>query len=187
MEEERDEQIVRLYFERDERAIDETKKRYSSYCRRIAAGLLRDKRDVEECENDVYLAAWKSIPPNRPKDLAGYLCKLTRRAAIDRVKSAKRRKRGGLCEALEEFEETLPSGESVEDAFESRELQRGISDFLRALPARERSMFLRRYWFGDSIAELCRTFACGKSDAKMKLLRTREKLKAYLRKEGFDV
>ena len=182
-----DREITDLFFSRDERALRITKAQFGAYVKKIAFGLLRSDEDAEECENDVYLAAWNSIPPQKPQDLAGYLGKLTRRAAIDRVRNAARRKRAGIVEALEEFEEILPSPEQVEDAVEGRELSRLLSAFLRSLPEKERNVFLRRYWFGDDLKELCRTFGVGKSAMKMTLLRTREKLRDYLRKEGIDL
>ena len=187
MEKERDEAIVALYYARDERALEETKKHFSSYCRKIAYGLLRSEEDARECENDVYLAAWNSIPPNRPEDLATYLGKLTRRAAIDRVRRENRLKRAGLVEALDEFAETLPSPEGVEDAIEAKELSRLLSEFLHALSDIDRAIFLRRYWFGDDLSAVARRFGLRKSALKMRLLRLRGNLREYLTEKGIDL
>ncbi|MBQ9468507.1 MAG: RNA polymerase sigma factor [Clostridia bacterium] len=187
METGRDASIVEMLFARDETALDELKKHYAAYCRKTAAAFLSDERDAEECINDVWLAAWNSIPPQKPQDLATYLGKLTRRAAIDRIRHGARQKRRGIVEALEEFDETIPSPETVEETFYGAELSKKISEFLFTLPETERAVFLRRYWYGDALDAIRRAYGLSKSGVKMKLLRTREKLRDYLKKEGYEI
>lgn len=183
-----DREIVSLFEKRDERAINEAKAKYSRYVRSISFGILHSEEDVEECENDAYLGAWNSIPPHHPEDLRTYLGKIARRVSIDRFRQESAEKRGGTETALslDEFEECVPSsaGNPVEEAVEAADLSRIIDAFLRTLPVNERRMFLRRYWFFDSVKEIAERFGSGESRVKTQLFRTREKLKAVLLKEG---
>lgn len=181
-----DEQIVELYWDRQERAIDETRVKYGTYCRSIAYNILSDTEDAQECENDTYLAAWNAMPPHRPKVLSTFLGKITRRIALDRWKAGNARKRGGgtIALSLDELAGCIPGGSSLSDALEAKELGQLISKFLRGLPARDRQIFVRRYWYCDSISQIAALFSGGESKIKMNLLRTRKKLQDYLRKEG---
>ena len=183
-----DREIVSLFEKRDERAIEESKKKYSRYVRSISLGILHSDEDVDECENDAYLGAWNSIPPHHPEDLRTYLGKLARRISIDRFRAETAEKRGGTETALslDELEECVPAGSvnPVEEAAEAADLARIIDAFLRTLPVNERRMFLRRYWYFDSVKEIAERFGSGESRVKTTLFRTREKLKAVLTKEG---
>ena len=182
-----DQQIVELYWDRREQAIDETRAKYGPYCRRIALGILCDEQDALECENDTYLAAWNAIPPHRPKMLSTFLGKLTRRISLDRLKNRLAQKRGGDTAplSLDELAGCIPDGQSLSDDLEAKELAGAISDFLRTLPLRDRQIFLRRYWHCDSISQIATQTGWSESKVKMNLLRTREKLREFLRKEGF--
>lgn len=182
-----DEKIVALYWDRQEQAIDETRVKYGSYCRRIALSILSDEQDALECENDTYLAAWNAIPPHRPKVLSTFLGKLTRRISLDRLKTRHAQKRGGDIPPLsfDELAQCIPDGRSLSDTLETKELAGSISAFLRTIPLRDRQVFVRRYWFCDSIAEIAAQSGWSESKVKMNLLRTREKLRQFLRKEGF--
>ena len=182
-----DEKIVVLYWDRQEQAIDETRAKYGPYCRRIALNILADEQDAQECENDTYFAAWNAIPPHRPKVLSTFLGKLTRRISLDRLKNRLAQKRGGDTTplSLDELAQCIPDGHSLSDALEAKELAQHISAFLRTLPLRDRQIFLRRYWYCDPIAQIAAQTGWGESKIKMNLLRTREKLREYLRKEGF--
>lgn len=180
-----DAKIVELYWQRQECAIDETRQKYGAYCRSIAYNILSDAEDARECENDTYLAAWNAMPPHRPAVLSTFLGKITRRISLDRWKSSHAHKRGGgtITVSLEELAECTGSA-SLSDRMEARELGQQISQFLRALPLRDRQIFLRRYWYCDSISQIATLFSCGESKIKMNLLRTRRKLQDFLRKEG---
>ena len=182
-----DNKIVALYWERQEQAIEETRHKYGSYCRSIALNILSDEQDALECENDTYLAAWNAIPPHRPKVLSTFLGKLTRRISLDRLKRRLAQKRSGDTTplSLDELAQCIPNGQSLSDDLEAKELAGRISDFLRTLPLRDRQIFLRRYWYCDSIAQIAAQTGWGESKVKMNLLRTREKLREFLRKEGF--
>ena len=181
-----DHQIIDLYWQRNECAINETRKKYGAYCRSIAYNILSSTEDAQECENDTYYAAWNAIPPHRPNKLSAFLGKLTRRISLDLYRSNSAQKRGGdaLILSLEELKDCIPNGQSFNDALEERELAQLISRFLRSLPSRDRQIFIRRYWYCDSIKQLAVDFAGSDSKIKMILLRTRAKLKEYLIKEG---
>ena len=182
-----DERIVALYWNRQEQAIEETRLKYGPYCHRIALNILSDEQDALECENDTYLAAWNAIPPHRPKVLSTFLGKLIRRISLDRLKACHAQKRGGnsIPLSLDELAQCIPDGTSLTAQLEAKELSQAISRFLRTIPLHDRQIFLRRYWFCDSIAEIAAQSGQGESKVKMNLLRTRKKLREYLRKEGY--
>ena len=179
-----DETIVQKFWDRDEDAITESKKHYDTYCLCIAENILYDKQDAEECLNDALLAAWNSIPPQRPKNLKTYLGKLIREIAIDRWRRNKAQKRtADTILSLDELEEMV--GDSVvEEAVEDAELSRRISAFLRTLRDSERNVFVRRYWYYDPIEKICERYGFGKGKVVMMLKRTRDKLAESLKKEG---
>ena len=183
-----DEKIVALYFERDERAISETDRKYGPYLTKIAANILTDTEDARESVNDAYMGAWSSIPPNRPTVLRTYLVKLTRRIAIDRLRRRNRSKRGGgeYAMALEELGDIV-SGDGAREAAELSALTDTIGAYLRTQPERTRRAFIGRYFYMDSPGEVARY--CGMSEGALKSLlhRTRVGLRDYLIKEGFDL
>ncbi len=181
-----DGEIVGLYWARDQRALTETRSKYGGYCHAIAGRLLGDERDCEECVNDVWLVAWRSIPPQRPETLKTYLGKLTRRVALNRLRDRDREKRGGgqtaLC--LEELSECLPGGTETESGVELRELTRAIDGFLKTLSAETRNLFVCRYWFMTPVKELSARFGFSESKVKSSLARARGKLLQYLEKSN---
>jgi len=181
-----DEQIVALYFERNEDAIRETKNKYSRYLISIAQNILPTREDAEECENSTYLAAWNSIPPHRPKMLSTYLGKIIRHLAIKTMRTKKAQKRGS-GEALlsfDELSECIPSSFSLEESITDDQLGGIISTFLRTLPETERRLFICRYFHCDSIAVLSKAFGMKESRVKTTLMRTRQKLTAHLTEKG---
>ena len=182
----RDDEIVKLFWERNERALTESKDLYAQYCLYIAGNVLHDRQDSEECLNDVLLAAWKSIPPERPSNLKTYLGKLTRETAIDRlrIKYAGKRIPDEMMTSFEELEEVIGDSD-VETSIQVEELSHLISVFLRTVREEDRNMFLRRYWYYDSIKEIEDMYGYGKSKVRMMLKRTRDKLAQYLKKEGY--
>ncbi len=181
-----DRQILQLFQARDEQAIKETQIKYGAFCHSIAYSVLRDRQDAEECVNDTYLEAWNTIPPHCPNPLSGFLGMLTRRISLDRYRRKHAQKRGGdtVCLAYDELEDCIPDRtQSLQADLTARELGRLLSDFLRALPETECNVFLRRYWFFDSVEEISRRYGFGQSKVKMMLSRTRAKLKKRLEKE----
>lgn len=178
--------IVALYWARDEQALLETSNKFSAYCRKIAMNILADANDAEECENDTYLAAWNSIPPNRPARLAAYLGRITRNLALDRYNARNAQKRGGgqTAALLEELEAVLPAADDVAATVEAAQTTQYINDFLRGLPPQTRGIFLRRYWYCDSCAEIAAQYGVTEGKVRVTLHRTRAKLSAYLHKQG---
>ncbi|MBQ7339144.1 MAG: sigma-70 family RNA polymerase sigma factor [Clostridia bacterium] len=182
----KDQEIVALYFARAEAATEHTQKKFGSYCLSIARRILGNEQDAEECVNDTYLRAWESIPPHRPENLAAYLGKLTRSIAINRDRERQRLKRGGgrTEEALEELAACIPDpGENAETWTKAIVLQDAMQAFLATLPAHTVRIFLQRYFYLCSIGEIAREMGIGESRVKMTLLRTREKLRAYLEQQ----
>lgn len=184
-----DQQIVDLYWRRDADAIGETASKYGGYCRTIAQNILSDRQDAEECLNDTWMGAWNAMPPHRPGRLRLFLAKITRSLACDRVRAQSARKRGGgvYTVALEELEECLPAVPGADQAVEDRELERMVDRFLHTLPERACSVFLRRYWYAERIEDIAGRYGMGVNTVKTSLFRTRQKLKAYLEKEGIAV
>ena len=181
-----DEVLVAKFRDRDPDAIAEAKERYDAYCIYIAENILHDRHDAEECLNDALLAAWNSIPPQRPNNLKTYLGKLVREIAIDRWRKSKAQKRisDELLVPLDELEEMVGSNE-VEESVEDAELSLCISRFLRSLKQVERDVFVRRYWFYDPVDRICVRYGFSKGKVSMMLKRTRDKLADYLKKEGY--
>ena len=181
-----DSQIVDLYWKRQDKAISETKKKYGRYLFSIAQHILMQHEDAEESVNDTYLGAWNSIPPHRPAVLSTYLGKITRRLALKKHRMNTAEKRGGTEAALslDEVADCIPSNHTIDEQLDNRELVSILNDFLSELPETQRKVFVCRYWYCDSIAQIAQRFAWSESNVKMTLLRTREKLKLRLKKEG---
>ena len=180
-----DSKIVELYFERNEKAVDETAKKYGKYCYSIASSILSDSGDAEESVNDTYLEAWNAIPPHRPSVLSTFLGKLTRRISIDRYRRRTAEKRGGgeLPVLLDELDECIPSSFTVEREIEDSLLRDTVNAFLSGLSEEERKTFVLRYWYGKSYEEICRVTGSSISRTATVLYRTRVKLKTKLEKE----
>ena len=184
-----DQRIVELYWQRDEDAIKETKEKYGRYCYSIAYNILKSPEDAEECESDTYLEAWNAMPPERPDPLRSFIGMLSRRISLDKWRRKNAEKRGGGETALsfDELEECIPSGKGIDEELSEIELGRMISEFLSALPESECNVFLRRYFYFDSINDICKRYGFGQSKVKMMLKRTREKLMKKLTEEGIFV
>lgn len=182
-----DQAIVDLYWHRSENAISETAAKYGGYCYSIAYNILTNKEDAEESVSDTYLAAWNGIPPRRPSFLAAFLGKITRHISIDRWRIRNAGKRGGgeITLALDELEECIADNETVEQIYERREMINTLNNFLDTLQEIDRSVFLCRYWYLDSIQEIAANFGFSESKVTSMLHRTREKLRKRLVKEGF--
>lgn len=182
-----DNRIIDLYWAREEQALTETERKYGGYCRTIAQNILKIHEDAEECVSDTWLNAWNAMPPKRPSVLSAFLGKITRNLAFDRWKAAHAEKRGGgsLPLALDELDECIAAKGGVEAAFDEKELSHAIDTFLRTLPARECSIFLRRYWFVDSVRDISERFGINENSVKSILFRTRERLRKHLEREDF--
>ena len=181
-----DKQIIDLYWNRAEKAIEETTQKYGNYCRAIAYNILHNKEDAEECVNDTCLQAWNSIPPKRPEHLAIYLGKITRNLALNRLKyySAEKRGNGQVDLVLSELEECISAGTSVEQQMDEAFLTRAIETFLYSQPPENRNIFIRRYWYLASVKEIANSYGMSESKVISLLYRMRKKLKIFLEKEG---
>lgn len=179
--------IVELYWQRDERAISETANRYNGYCYSIAYNILSNREDAEESVSDTWLAAWNSIPPHRPNLLATFLGKITRHISIDRWRSKGAAKRGGgqVTLALEELSECLSDGNTMDSAMERKEVLHQLNRFLDGLSKTERSVFLCRYWYLDSVGTIAKNFSFSETKVTSMLYRLRQKFRKQLEKEGF--
>lgn len=184
-----DKKIVELYWERSETAIVETQKRYGRYCHYIAYNILYSHEDAEECVNDTYIKTWNALPPHRPERLAAFLGKITRNTALDRYLSDRTKKRGGgQTEAvLDELAECVQDEKSSSCMADELALREAINGFLGLLPVQKRIIFLRRYWYMSSVKEIAEDYGLTESNVKVTLLRTRNRFKAYLEKEGIEL
>ena len=183
-----DAQIIALYFDRNQQAIAETSAKYGASLYRLAHRLLRSPGDAEECVNDTYLRAWNAIPPTRPGVFRVWLGQITRNLSLDRWKSRRAEKRGGGAELLlGELEDCLPAPGGTERAVEDRELAELLNVFLQSLTREGRAMFLRRYWYGESVAEVAEALGCGEGKVKSSLFRSRKALREFLEREGIAV
>ena len=182
-----DEQIVSLYWDRDETAIRETERKYDRYLTRIAHNILNNPEDSRESVNDTYLAAWNSMPPHRPSVLSSYLAKLTRRISIDRFRYRTRDKRLGseYALSLSELGDCVSGGNTTEEIVNVKLLADAIGIYLRTRSREERTAFIARYYFLDPVKEVAAALGITESKCKTLLYRTRVGLKAYLEKEGF--
>lgn len=180
-----DQKIIDLYWNRSENAITETAVKYGRYCTSIAYGILKSREDAQECVSDAYLMAWNAIPPRRPADLGTYLGKITRNLSIDRLRTRNRDKRGGgeMPLALEELEEVVVGSDSPESEAIRKELAASMNRFLRELTVQERYVFVRRYWYLDSLADIAKNTGFSGSKVASMLFRLRGRLKKQLIKE----
>lgn len=182
----KDPQIIELYFQRDEQAIRETDAKYGRLCRRIAYNILGNHEDSEECVNDAYMGIWNAIPPARPDNFMAFVCRIARNVSLKRLEFLTREKRSqDVLVSLEDLEAVLPDDRVPTDLGEE-ELGRMISGFLREQKEETRNVFIRKYYFFDSIAEIAERYSFTESKVKNMLFHTRNKLKAYLIKEGVE-
>ena len=182
-----DQEIIALYWAKQERAISATAEKYGSYCHTIAYNILYDHFDAEECVNDTYLGAWNSIPPQRPNRLTAFLGKITRNLALNRYKHNKAAKRGGgqVEIALSELENCIPDIKGVEQIVEEALLVSVINRFLYAQAKTKRNIFVLRYWYLYSIRDIADMYGERESKVKAILFRMRNELKKILEMEEF--
>lgn len=183
-----DKQIVELYWQRCESAIEETDKKYGRYCHYIAYHILANNEDAKEIVNDTYLKTWNTVPPNRPDPLKPYVGTISRQLSLNRYEAQHaQRRRGQVALALDELAECIPDTDSGADIGESVALSDALTRFLWGLPERTRILFVRRYFYMSPVAEIAADFSMKESAVTMLMLRTRRKLAHFLEKEGFDL
>lgn len=182
-----DKKLIELYWKRNEKAIRKTAAVYGSSLLRLALRITGDDSDAQECVNDTYFAAWNSIPPTRPVSLSAYLSRICRNLAFDILDRRNAEKRTAIIVELSvELQQCIPD-RMMEYRMESREIGDLLNRFLRTLKPQERKIFLRRYWYGDTIAEIAEAMAITTGKVKTQLHRTRRKLKTILDQEGISV
>ena len=179
-----DPKIIELYFARDEQAIAETRTKYGRLCHGIAYNILRNQEDAEECVNDTYLGAWNAIPPTRPANLMAFLCRIARNLSLKRLEFRQRKKRAAeVVLSLEELAAVLPD-ERYAPGVSDGEVGKRISEFLRGQKEEVRKVFVRRYFYFDTIPQIASRYSFTESKIKNMLFRTRIKLRDYLTGEG---
>lgn len=184
-----DQNLIELYWQRSENAISETAAKYGCYCFQIAYNILASNEDSEECVNDTYFKIWKSIPPTRPNKFSAFIGKITRHIALNRYAYLTAEKRGGsnIPLALDELRDCLPDHKTPVQILEEKELGVAINRFLHGLSSESRKIFLQRYWCLASIKDISVMYGITESKVKMTLLRTRNKFKRFLEKEGIAI
>lgn len=182
-----DERIIELYFDRDERAITETDIKYGKLCHSIAYHILHNREDSEECVNDTYVGLWNSIPPTKPNHFMAYVSRIVRNLSLGRLEYLKREKRSAdVTISFEELAAVLPD-ERYAPELRDEDIGTLISNFLRTQKEDVRKVFVRKYYFFDSIQEIAARYAFTESKVKNMLYLTRKKLKDYLIKEGVEL
>lgn len=184
-----DRDIIELFWHRNEDAIYETDTKYHSILFNIAYNILMSRQDCEEVLNDVYFKVWNIIPPYRPLHLGPFLIKITRELSIDCLRSSRRQKRipHEICVPIEELEEIISGKDTPEEIFSASQLSEAINTFLQGIKAEDRRLFVHRYIFAESIFAISQKYGMNEARVKTKLYRVRQKLKNYLKKEGFDL
>jgi RNA polymerase sigma-70 factor (ECF subfamily) len=178
-----DQDIIKLYFERNERAIVETDRSYGKVCMQVSMNILDSRPDAEECVSDTYLKTWKSIPPARPNSLCAFVCRIARNISLNRHRDLHRDKRNReLTVSFEELEDCIPVDESVAD-----QLPELLTEFLRGMNETDRKLFVGRYWHSLSVGELAETWGLTPNAVALRLHKTRERLRAHLEKGGYTV
>jgi len=181
----KDHEIIGLFFERSEQAITELVIKYGSAVKNVAWNILNNPQDVEECSNDTYLSVWNRIPPTKPDYLGAFVCRIARNICLKRYHSNTAQKRNSYYDvALQELEETIPALSTVETDYDAKELSKYLNQFLRNISKDDRYLFLRRYWYGDSVSEIAQQLDIPPHTASVRLFRLRQKLQDYLQKEG---
>ena len=185
----KDTDIIDLYWDRNEEAIVQTASKYGHYCYSISYNILQNEEDAEECVSDTYHSAWNVMPPQRPTHLAAFLGRITRNLSLNRFKQYNAQKRGGgqTVLTLSELEDCIPSGTVVEQVVEEKFLAQSISRFLYAQPERKRNVFIRRYWYLDTVDQIAKAYGLTRSNTASMLHRMRCELKVHLEKEGITL
>ena len=179
--------IIELYFARDEQALKETDAKYGRLCHSIAYNILNNNEDAEECVNDTYIGVWNAIPPTRPNNLMAFVCRITRNLSLKRIESMARQKRSqATLVSLDELSEVL-SDERIAEGVSDEDIGKAISDFLKNEKEDARNVFIRKYYFFDSIAGISKRYGFTESKVKNMLYHTRNKLKEHLIREGVEI
>ena len=184
-----DTKIIDLFFERDETAIRYASEKYGNRLRSLSHSIVKDRQTAEECENDTYMEAWNTIPPHEPRSyLYAFLARITRHISLNYCRDRSRLKRSAfICELSVEIEQCIPAPDDVECRIDDMALSETLNKFLGTLDDEKRNIFVRRYWYLDSIAAISERFALSQSKIKTTLFRCRNQLREHLEKEGYTI
>lgn len=183
-----DNAIIELYWQRSQNAISETAAKYGGRLNSLSMNILHSREDAEECVNDTYHAAWNTLPPQRPNFFFAYLAKLTRNFSFSRYDYYHAQKRGAtVVELSDELENCIPAPNDLEQKMESKEIGRIVSEFLHSQSPEMRRVFVRRYWYLDSIQTISEAYGISESKVKSMLFRMRGKLREHFEKEGVEL
>lgn len=180
-----DKKILDLLWQRSEQAIDALMERFGTLLQRICMNILGDPQDAQECVSDTYMAVWNAIPPKKPNPLSPFVCRTGKNIALNRLRSLTAQKRNSQYDlSLEELEPYLGTA-ALDEAISARELGELLNKFLKTVKRDSRNMFLRRYWFGDSVTDIASDMGMTENAVSVRLSRTRDQLRAYLQKAGY--
>lgn len=181
--------IIQLYWDRNDQAISATSEKYGYYCKSIAKNILSNNEDAEECVNDTYMNAWNSMPTHWPRQLSTFLGKITRNLSFNKYKHDHAEKRGGgeITLVLDELADCVSDIDDVEQIIDRQELAKAINTFVRSLSLEKRNIFVRRYWYADSVLKIATDYGMLQGTVSKTLERTRKQLKAYLTERGFEL
>ena len=184
-----DSKIIDFYLNRDESAISHTADKYGSMLRSVSKRITGDAEEAEECVNDTYLEAWNRIPPSKPRDyFPAFLSRIVRNISINRCVQRERLKRKAfITELSEEMEQCIPSSDNVESRIDEMEFGRLISGFLRKQSEEKRKVFIRRYYYLDTVTQIAEEFGCSENRMTQRLLKIRKKLKTFVEKGGYEL
>lgn len=184
-----DTEIIDLYLARDESAVSMTAAKYGSRLRRLSFGIVADRETAEECENDTYMTAWNSIPPHAPRSyFYPFLARIIRNLSLSRCRDRSRLKRNAHIEELSrEMEQVIAAPDDLSCRMEEMALKQAINSFLRTLPEEKRNIFIRRYWYLDSVEAVAKRYGLSRSNVKTTLFRIRNGLREHLIKEGYTL
>ena len=182
-----DEKIIEMFWDRDERAISETDRKYGKYLYAIAYNIVHDHPDCEECLNDTYLGTWNKIPPARPTAFQSFLSKIMRNIAIDRFRknTAQKRVPSEMTVSLGELDECMAYQSDMEEDRMVRELAVMLNDFLAGLPKRRQFVFVCRYYYADSVAKIAEMLGLSEKTIRRDISQMKADLKAFLEKGGY--
>lgn len=176
-----DERIIELFFERSEQAIKELDGKYGKVFHSLSFKILNNRQDAEECVNDSYLGTWKAIPPAKPNQLLAFVCRIVRNISLKRYEQNAAAKRNSHYDAaMEELEDCLSSSITIEEEIAERELTKIIESFLNSRSKENRVIFLRRYWFSDTYADIAKQVGLTEKNVSVRLTRLRKELREYL-------
>lgn len=184
----KDASIVKLYWERSEKAIIETDLKYGKLCRHLSDNILNNLADAEECVNDSYLAVWNAIPDARPENFSAFLCRIVKNLSFKRLEhiTAQKRKPEMLV-SFEELQDCISSSANPQASYDAAELAEVISGFLRKQDELSRNIFLRRYWYYDSVKCIANDYGMKEEKISQILFKIRKKLRKLLEQEGYNI